>query len=231
MVFLSFNSSITAPEDIADDHDDDQDTALPESLPLRHKWVVWQQLMAAGAKTVPYGQSTKQIATVETVEEFWRTWDLLPQPSELITRRMVQKESSDNILTVDALMFFRDGVLPQWEDAANQEGGHFQFQLKSSIGGAQIDEYWNNLVLATVGDTMEPAGMITGMRLVDKLSAKGNTPGVIRMEVWFDSVADQEAVQLLQRNIERCMATRTLEGRLGIAPKVELKNHKMTRHQ
>ena len=56
-------------------------------------------------------------------------------------------------------------VRPEWEDPLNATGGHFQagaevglsfrgqvthvcqVQLKSSIGGAQIDEYWNNIVL------------------------------------------------------------------------------------
>ena len=36
-----------------------QDPGVPEALPLRHTWVVWQQLASPG-KTVPYEQSTKQ---------------------------------------------------------------------------------------------------------------------------------------------------------------------------
>lgn len=30
-------------------------------------------------------------------------------------------------------------------------------QLKPQIGGGQIDEYWNNLVLGMVGGTIQPA--------------------------------------------------------------------------
>ncbi|CAE7252442.1 NCBP [Symbiodinium natans] len=233
MVHLSFNSSLASPDDVADFHDEEQDPDVPEVLPLRCTWVVWQQRASSG-KSVPYEQSTKQIASMESVEDFWRTFDRLPQPSDLLTRRMAEKteEFQDAPHVVDALMIFRDGVLPQWEDAANCEGGHLQFHFKASLGGAQLDEYWNNLVLGTVGATLEPIDMITGLRLVDKVTTgKGGVPSMIRMEVWFGSASDVQAVAALQRNVERCVATRTLEGRLGALPKAELKHHKMTRHQ
>mmetsp|Transcript_20978 Transcript_20978/g.49148 ORF Transcript_20978/g.49148 Transcript_20978/m.49148 type:complete len:231 (+) Transcript_20978:46-738(+) len=230
MVHLSFNLSVTAPDD-ASDFDEEQDPGVPEALPLRHTWVVWQQLASPG-KTVPYEQSTKQIASVSSVEDFWPVFDRLPQPSDLLTRRMTETTQEDGSHVVDALMIFRDGVLPQWEDAANSEGGHLQFHFKASLGAAQLDEYWNNLVLGTLGNTLEPAEMITGLRLVDKVTTgKGGVPSMVRMEVWFGSASDVQAVAALQRNVERCVATRTLEGRIGSVPKAELKHHKMTRHQ
>eukprot|EP00434_Breviolum_minutum_P039787 symbB.v1.2.035346.t2/scaffold4737.1/size35595/3 len=150
------------------------------------------------------------------------------------SRRMAEKtsEGSEDCHFVDALMIFREGVLPQWEDAANAEGGHFQFHFKTSVGAAQLDEYWNNVVLGALGNTLEPSDMITGLRLVDKITGpKGGVPSTIRIEVWFGSAQDAQAVAALQRNIESCLATRTLEGRLGHVPKAELKNHKLTRHQ
>ncbi|CAK0840225.1 unnamed protein product [Prorocentrum cordatum] len=75
----------------------------------------------------------------------------------------------------------------------NANGGHFQFQLKPSIGGGQVDEYWNNLVLGMIGATIEPANMITGIRLVDKLSGP-RAANVIRLEVWFSNYDDTQAV-------------------------------------
>ena len=36
-------------------------------------------------------------------------------------------------------------------------------RLKPNIGGGQVDEYWNNLVLGMIGATIEPANMITGL--------------------------------------------------------------------
>merc|ERR1711974_52389 len=102
--------------------------------------------------------------------------------------------------------------------------------MGGSIGGGPLDEYWNNLVLGVIGATIEPVGMITGVRLVDKLAGSRGS-GNIRIEVWFNELRDTSAVQQLLRSVERCMATRTLEGRLGTVPKAETKVHKMTRHQ
>ncbi|CAE7690684.1 NCBP, partial [Symbiodinium pilosum] len=226
-----FNAALIPPDDLADLHEEDQDPAVPEVLPLRYTWVVWQQLASSG-KSVPYEQSTKQIASVATVEEFWHVFDRLPQPSDLLTRRMAEKAVEDGSHIVDALMIFREGVLPQWEDAANSEGGHLQFHFKASVSGSQLDEYWNNLVLGALGNTLEPPDMITGLRLVDKVTTgKGGVPSMLRMEVWFGNSSDVQAVTALQRNVERCVATRTLEGRIGALPKADLKHHKMTRHQ
>lgn len=77
----------------------------------------------------------------------------------------------------------------------------------------------------------------------DKVTGpKAGVGSSIRVEVWFAD-ADPDTVALLQENVERCLGTRTLEGRLGQVPKApplrcnsalgqaELKNHKMTRHQ
>merc|ERR1712083_76845 len=97
-----------------------------------------------------------------------------------------------------------------WEDKMNATGGHFQFQLKPSIGGGQVDEYWNNLVLGMIGATIEPANMI-------------------RLEVWFSNYDDNASVQMLRRNVEKCMATR-LDGTQGVFPKCETKAHTTGKH-
>mmetsp|Transcript_44591 Transcript_44591/g.126005 ORF Transcript_44591/g.126005 Transcript_44591/m.126005 type:complete len:232 (+) Transcript_44591:54-749(+) len=231
MVFLSFNSAISPADELQEQDEAFEDAeCLPATLRLRNRWVVWEQMMTGGGKTLPYSESTKQVATCETVEEFWQTWDRLPQPSELIANRMVHSVSDGGFNVVDALMIFCEGVAPQWEDQANAEGGHFQFQFKGSSGGGQIDEYWNNLVLGVIGATIEPLDMITGVRLVDKLSGTRGA-GNLRMEVWFNQLRDPHAVQQLQHNVERCIGTKTLEGRIGNAPRAEIKIHKLTRHQ
>ena len=31
-------------------------------------------------------------------------------------------------LSIDAIMIFREGISPEWEDQANANGGHFQIQ-------------------------------------------------------------------------------------------------------
>ncbi|CAK0910576.1 unnamed protein product [Prorocentrum cordatum] len=159
MVFLSFNPSVSTADEIGDEGDactaPGGGEAASAEHPLRYRWIVWQQLMASG-KAAQYSEATRQVASCGTVEEFWGVWGRLPQPSELLGKAMVN-DAADSFQTVDALMLFRDGIMPQWEDEANAEGGHFQLQLRPALGGGQIDEYWNNIVLGVVGATISTA--------------------------------------------------------------------------
>lgn len=175
---------------------------------LRYTWTIWEQIMqATDAKAAQYSDATHRVASFSTVKGFWKYWNHLPQPSELLDGKKFVREAADSTRNVvDALMVFRDGIKPEWEDAVNASGGHFQFQLKASLGGGTIDEYWNNIVLGMIGGTIEPAEMITGIRLVDKLTQARSAS--IRIEVWFSNFDDTEKVDLLQRNLEQCMTTR-----------------------
>eukprot|EP00435_Cladocopium_sp_Y103_P005178 s728_g1.t1 len=219
-----FNSAVTAPDEVAELHGDEE--SLMDDLPFKCSWVVWQQRAApkstSGTSSSHYEESTKQIASISSVEEFWQTWECLPQPSDLLTRRMAEKnlDGSEDCHYVDALMIFREGVLPQWEDAANSEGGHFQFHFKTSIGAAQLDEYWNNVVLGALGNTLEP-DMITGLRLVDKITGpKGGVPSTLRIEVIDDvmtvATLDAEDIAMAQE-VAAKHAAEEEEAILGLA--------------
>mmetsp|Transcript_57857 Transcript_57857/g.161486 ORF Transcript_57857/g.161486 Transcript_57857/m.161486 type:complete len:235 (-) Transcript_57857:121-825(-) len=174
---------------------------------LGFTWTIWEQIMQTNdAKTAQYSDATHKVASFATVKGFWRYWNHLPQPSELLDGKKFVREAGDTRNVVDALMMFREGIKPEWEDEKNASGGHFQFQLKPTLSGGTIDEYWNNIVLGMIGGTIEPAEMITGVRLVDKLNQARNP--FIRIEVWFTNFEDAERVDALQRNLEKCMTLR-----------------------
>jgi len=206
--YLSFNAKIspglgahTAPSPAELEEMKAKDPAL------RYTWTIWEQIMQpADAKAAQYSDATHRVASFSTVKGFWKYWNHLPQPSELLDGKKFVREASDSRSVVDALMVFREGIKPEWEDKVNASGGHFQFQLKPGLGGGAVDEYWNNIVLGMIGGTIEPAEMVTGVRLVDKLNQ--NRSASIRIEVWFSNFDDSEKVDLLQKNLERCMTTR-----------------------
>merc|ERR1712183_727747 len=178
---------------------------------------------ASDTKSALYSDATHKVTPFSTVQDFWKLWNHMPQPSELLDQKRMVREQPDGLHVIDAIMIFREGVRPEWEDKLNESGGHFQFQLKPSVGGGQIDEYWNNLVLGMIGGMIEPSHMITGLRLVDKLSGPRQANG-IRIEVWFTEFQNLEGVNELKRNVEKCMATR-LDGVIGTVPKCEVKTH------
>lgn len=205
--FLSFNSKISpgmgsyqAPTPA------ELEEMKSKDPPLRYTWTIWEQIMQPNdAKAAQYSDATHRVASFGTVKQFWKYWNHLPQPSELLEGKKFVRETAESKSVVDALMVFREGIKPEWEDAVNASGGHFQFQLKAALGGGVIDEYWNNIVLGMVGGTIEPSEMITGARLVDKTQQR---MAFVRVEVWFSTFDDTEKVDLLQKNLERCMTTR-----------------------
>mmetsp|Transcript_30035 Transcript_30035/g.64878 ORF Transcript_30035/g.64878 Transcript_30035/m.64878 type:complete len:227 (+) Transcript_30035:164-844(+) len=223
MDFLSFNESLSPNLKFDTEAVDAEE--LKQDLPLRYTWTIWEQVMQPhDGKAEKYSDATHQVSSFSTVQDFWRHWNHVPQPSSLFEHKRMVRETPEGQQVIDALMIFRDGIRPEWEDKANATGGHFQFQLKPSVGGGQVDEYWNNLVLGMIGSSIEPANMITGMRLVDKLSGP-RASNVLRLEVWYTNGEDQNMVNALKKNVEQCMATR-LDGSVGnMPPKCETKSH------
>lgn len=232
--FLSFNKDICEPTTLFAglQPDEDEDQLRQDAMRLKDTWWLWEQAAQSGGA---YADTTKQTVSFKTAQEFWEVWNGVPQPSELLEgKRFTREQSSGAPLFIDAIMIFKDGVKPEWEDPANANGGHFQVQLKIQTGGPQIDEYWNNVVLAMVGATLEPYGMITGARLVDKLSAGKGGAGAIRIELWYKRFDNQTTAQHmkdvdeLRKNFERCLWTR-LDGSTNEAmlagQKFEQKSH------
>ncbi len=75
-----------------------------------------------------------------TAQDFWKVYAHLARPSSLPT--------------VSDYHFFKDGIRPVWEDEENKKGGKWILRLKKGVA----DRYWENLVLAMIGDQFAEAG-------------------------------------------------------------------------
>ncbi|EER03490.1 eukaryotic translation initiation factor 4E type, putative [Perkinsus marinus ATCC 50983] len=209
----------------------DDDIDYEEDRKLMYKWVLWEQLQPnQKASAAEWKDLSRQVCTFGTVGEFWRYWRHVPQPSELLSEaggcRFVREGDDGSLRVVESMMVFRDGIKPEWEDPLNAIGGHLQFSLGPNVGGKQIDEYWNNIVLGVIGNTLPYPDMITGLRLCDKLYTKRGPPqGSVRIEVWFTNMADTEKVDELTKGIQECICTK-LDGTISTnSPKYDLKSH------
>ncbi|KAH8151119.1 uncharacterized protein LAJ45_04821 [Morchella importuna] len=109
-----------------------------DSHPLKNTWIVWYR--APGNKFQDYEKSTLKIAYFGTVEEFWSVYTHLRRPSAL-------PHVSDYHL-------FKKGIRPVWEDKENRKGGKWNIRLKKGVS----TRYWEDLVLAIVGDQFGEAG-------------------------------------------------------------------------
>lgn len=206
--YLSFNKNVTADKELGPKPEVETLEHMKEVDPeLSGTWVIWEQ----HKQSKDYSDAMKQIVNFSTVKEFWGCWSHLPQPSELLEGKKFVRESGGSRNIVDSIAIFRKGIQPEWEDPQNANGGHFQLTLKpGKLSAGLIDELWNNVVLGMVSDSIEPASMITGARLVDKLDGKG-LKAVLRIELWFNELDDesrsggQGKVYDLRGSFERCI--------------------------
>jgi translation initiation factor 4E len=105
---------------------------------LKYSWVVWYR--PPTSKNSDYEKSIKPMCKMATAEDFWRVFARLKKPSSLPT--------------VSDYHFFKDGIRPVWEDEENKRGGKWILRLKKGVS----DRYWEDLLLAMVGDQFAEAG-------------------------------------------------------------------------
>ncbi|KAL2220251.1 putative translation initiation factor eIF4E3 [Thermoascus aurantiacus ATCC 26904] len=113
-------------------------TSLLKEHPLKTTWVVWYR--PPTPKYSDYEKSTVPLASISSVESFWTIYSHLKRPSRLPT--------------VSDYHIFKKGIRPVWEDEANKKGGKWIIRLKKGVA----DRYWEDLLLAMVGDQFAEAG-------------------------------------------------------------------------
>ncbi|CAN1765319.1 Eukaryotic translation initiation factor NCBP [Linum perenne] len=113
--------------------------------PLKHKFVFWYTRRTPGVRTqTSYEDNIKKIVEFSTVETFWVCYCHLARPSTL-------PSPTD-------LHLFKAGIRPLWEDSANSSGGKWIIRFKKVVSG----RFWEDLVLALVGDQLEYSENICG---------------------------------------------------------------------
>ncbi|ROV92608.1 hypothetical protein VPNG_09868 [Cytospora leucostoma] len=108
---------------------------------LRNSWCFWYRpSIPKNIGYIPYEDTVHGIAAVSTAEEFWAVYRHLKRPSALPL--------------VSDYHLFKKGVRPIWEDEENRKGGKWVVRLKKGVA----DRYWEDLMLALVGDQFGDAG-------------------------------------------------------------------------
>ncbi|VWU52514.1 eukaryotic translation initiation factor 4E, putative [Hepatocystis sp. ex Piliocolobus tephrosceles] len=198
---------------------------IAKPLPLEYTWVIWEQVSDNRIKQYAhYKDYTKELSRFSSVQEFWELWNRLPQPSDLLAQgHMSRVLENGTVRVIDALMIFRSNIEPMWEDEANQYGGHVEYKiLPKDFPYTQVDEFWNNIVLAIVGCSLKHYNLITGVRLVDKLQS--TKFGFLRIEIWYTKIENDEMLNELMSEIDYCISYR-LDGTNSKIPKSKNLSH------
>jgi translation initiation factor 4E len=122
------------------------------ATPLKHAWTFSFFRKSPTMRAEPYDKQTKDIATVDTIEEFWGVYLHLAPATAL-------QDSVD-------IHIFKDGIRPVWEDQANRDGGKWILRLKKGLA----HRYWEALLLALVGEQFEDSDELCGCVLSCRFS-------------------------------------------------------------
>ena len=105
--------------------------------PLKHGWMIHYR--PPTSKNSDYEKSIQPLCRITTAQAFWTVYTHLKRPSALPT--------------VSDYHFFKDGIRPVWEDEENKKGGKWIMRLKKGVA----DRYWEDLLLAMIGDQFAEA--------------------------------------------------------------------------
>ncbi|CAN6848336.1 unnamed protein product [Brassica oleracea var. botrytis] len=147
--------------------------------PLRYKFAIWYTRRTPGVRSqTSYEDNIKKIVEFSTVEGFWASYchlarsSLLPNPTDL--------------------HFFKDGIRPLWEDGANCNGGKWIIRFSKVVSA----RFWEDLLLALVGDQLDDAENICGAVLSVRINED-------IISVWNRNASDHQAVMGLRDSIKR----------------------------
>ncbi|WZZ30928.1 hypothetical protein YC2023_014329 [Brassica napus] len=177
----SANIDTIKPQYVTDSFSDERySREVKDGLhPLRYKFAIWYTRRTPGVRSqTSYEDNIKKIVEFSTVEGFWASYchlarsSLLPNPTDL--------------------HFFKDGIRPLWEDGANCNGGKWIIRFSKVVSA----RFWEDLLLALVGDQLDDAENICGAVLSVRINED-------IISVWNRNASDHQAVVGLRDSIKR----------------------------
>ncbi|EEY64060.1 uncharacterized protein PITG_02580 [Phytophthora infestans T30-4] len=165
---------------------------------LNEPWAVWEQ--REQGKNMSYGDKLFKLCTFSTVEEFWGYWNNIPSPSQVLFDGFTHKKFADR--TVEGFAVFKDGIVPEWEDPENKNGG--EWSIRKEVGAQELDEFWEKLVLGAIGELIDPGNEVTGVRVIHKNNKKdkNNLGNNYRYEIWLRGTSRVKADEIRNKTLD-----------------------------
>lgn len=133
---------------------------------------------------------------------------------------------------LDAVMFFEDGVRPDFNDPAHQNGGILEFTFKTDFPGELLDEMWEKLLFSVLGNTIPNSSLITGVRMLDRLPHQLSTYCAIvcvRLEVWHREMTREMIAELRTDLVELLTGSHSFAGGAVVAERAVRKGKYVTK--
>lgn len=110
---------------------DSSDDDIASDNILNFKWVLWYHDPNDTQWDI---NSYKKIASISSISDFWNIYNLI----------------KNSIIENSMLFIMRYGILPQWEDPQNCNGGCWSFKIMKG----NIKKYWTELSIFLLGETI-----------------------------------------------------------------------------
>lgn len=162
----------------------------------------------------------KELCSFSTVEDFWRYFNFIPRPSEVFFDGETKKRVGPNNDIIEEYSLFKKGIEPEWGDPRNKTGGEWFWRV-GGLDGPALDLFWQNMVLGTIGETMEDPTIglhVNGARVVDK----GKNYPIFKLELWIDSKDSGVREQIKTKLVEAMVHDNKIA---KSTPKFEWKDH------
>ncbi|KAK4879503.1 hypothetical protein RN001_007649 [Aquatica leii] len=153
------SSNLTETEN--NDRQEQIDIPIDYSIkhPLQNCWTLWYY---ENDRTQDWAENLKEIASFQTVEDFWSLYNHIKLASEL-------KQGCDYSL-------FKQGVKPMWEDDANKRGGRWLISLDKKQRSNDLDRFWLDIILCLIGEAFENSDEVRGATV--NIRSKGDKIGL-----------------------------------------------------
>ena len=181
---------------------------------LNSEWTMW----IGDANEKDWKKKLQPVCTFGTVESFWSNFNHLPTPGRCFFDGDSRASVGDDHKVIDEFCLFKKGIKPEWEDAANKDGGCYF--VRKTLEPDQADIYWQNTCLAMIGEALDAGDQVAGARIVDK----GKSFPLYRFELWIKT-AEKNHVDAIKEKFNEAL----IEGAGSFPkghPKFEFKKHK-----
>lgn len=153
---------------------------------LESPYTFWFTQRGRGAKNKSnhagdFEQNIRYVASVSSVEQFWRVYTYLVQPHELNGRCDIH--------------LFRFGIRPMWEDENNKEGGKWIVRLRKGFA----TRCWENLILAMLGEQFMVGQEICGA----VISVRYHTEDIV--SIWNRNAKSQGVINQIRDIMKRVL--------------------------
>ncbi|KAI8335661.1 translation initiation factor eIF 4e-like domain-containing protein [Choanephora cucurbitarum] len=148
--------------------------------PLKNTWTLWFDNPGKKASAQSWADNLKEIITMDTVEDFWSTFNNVAKVNHL-------SPNSNYHL-------FKQGVRPEWEDESNAKGGKFGIQFPKNKAGDAINEYWMYLLLAVIGEQFATDDEVCGAVISVRKS-------FYRIALWIKTSDDEEKINKISQQL------------------------------